>query len=60
MGETRSVLVVDGSESMTAMLKRFLHQHHVDVWTAGSVAEAQALLAHHPFHVVVIDLFLPH
>jgi DNA-binding NtrC family response regulator len=60
MGETRSILVVDGSASMTAMLRRFLHQHHVEVWTAGSVAEAHALLVHHPFDVVVTDLFLPH
>ena len=60
MGETRSILVVDGSESMTAMLQRFLHQQHVGVWTAGSVAEAQRLVGHHPFDVVLTDLFLPH
>jgi DNA-binding NtrC family response regulator len=60
MGETRSILVVDGSVSMTTMLQRFLHQHHVEVWTAGSVAEAQRLVVQHPFHVVVTDLFLPH
>jgi two-component system response regulator PilR (NtrC family) len=42
------------------MLQHFLQRYHVEVWTAGNVAEAHALLAHHPFHVVVTDLFLPH
>lgn len=60
MGETRSILVVDGSMSMTTMLQRFLQRQHAEVWTAGSVAEAQTLLDHHPFDAVVTDLFLPH
>jgi two-component system response regulator PilR (NtrC family) len=60
MGKIRSILVVDGNQAMTAMLQRFLQQQHVQVWTAGSVADVKTLLAQHPFDVVLTDLFLPH
>jgi DNA-binding NtrC family response regulator len=59
MDATRSILVVDGSESMTAMLQRFLQRQGVDVWTAGSVPAAKTLLTQHLFDVVLTDLFLP-
>ena len=58
--EAKRSILVDGSESMTAMLQRFLQPQHVDVRTAGSVAAAETLLAQHPFDVVLTDLFLPH
>lgn len=60
MDTTRSILVVDGSESMIAMLRRFLQQQGVHVWTAESVPAAKTLLAQHLSDVVLTDLFLPH
>jgi DNA-binding NtrC family response regulator len=60
MDATRAILVVDGSESMAAMLRHFLQQQGVDVWTAESLPAAKTLLAQHLFDVVLTDLFLPH
>lgn len=60
MADETSILVVDGNAHMTTLLQRFLERHNLRVQATTSVAEAQALLAQWPFHLVLTDLFLPH
>jgi diguanylate cyclase (GGDEF)-like protein len=53
-----SVLLVDDEPAILAMLTRQLG-HEFEVFTAGTVAAAQAALAARPVDVVVTDLQLP-
>jgi two-component system, NtrC family, response regulator HydG len=55
----RRVLVVDDEVSITSALALVLGDGGYDVSTAGSVAEAGALLARAPFDLVFTDLRLP-
>jgi DNA-binding NtrC family response regulator len=60
MAPQRRVLVVDDEESITSALALILGDGGYDVSTAGSVAEAGALLeAGAPFDLVFTDLRLP-
>jgi CheY-like chemotaxis protein len=53
------VLVVDDNEDTRMLLAAMLESQGVTVWTAGSVAEARAVLADRVPDVLVTDLAMP-
>ncbi|WP_085317385.1 HD domain-containing phosphohydrolase [Derxia lacustris] len=60
-GETRrpSVLVVDDEPSILSALRRMFRKEDIDVFTAGSGAEALELLAGQPVDCVISDMRMP-
>jgi len=59
MATPAHMLLVDGNPQMTAMLQRFLARQQVGAQAVLSPAEAQLVLAQHPFRVVLTDYFAP-
>ena len=53
------LLIVDDDRQLTAFLERFLAKHGYRATSAGSGAQARALLARRSFDLIVLDLILP-
>jgi PAS domain S-box-containing protein len=53
------VLVVDDEDDGRELIRRILHDCHADVLTAGTAAEALALLEHARPHLLITDLGMP-
>lgn len=55
----RSILVVDDEPGMRSFLQRSLEARCREVSTAGSIEEANALVAQQPFDLIILDNTLP-
>ena len=53
------LLIVDDDRQLTGFLERFLAKHGYRATSAGSGAQARALLARENFDLIVLDLILP-
>ena len=53
------VVVVDDAEDSAATMAELLRLYHYEVWTAGSEAEALALVQKHLPHCVLFDVVMP-
>ncbi len=57
--EDKSVLLLEDDETLSALLKKFFEQWGWEVHSAGTVAEAQALITSQTFDLVLCDYLLP-
>ncbi|MBL8492350.1 MAG: sigma-54-dependent Fis family transcriptional regulator [Rhodocyclaceae bacterium] len=57
--QSYAVLVVDDEPGMVSFLSRALEERCGEVATAGSVEEAEKLLAHRHFDLIILDISLP-
>src|SRR5207247_3644149 len=52
------LLIIDDESALVAALRDYLEQRGFECECAFEAAEAQAVLAHMPFDVVLIDIYL--
>ncbi|WP_205319998.1 response regulator [Notoacmeibacter marinus] len=53
------ILIVEDDRQLTSFLERFLGKQDYSVTTAASAAQMWAILEHHTFDLIVLDLGLP-
>lgn len=56
--DKKRVLIVDDEASFLLSIKKLLQNFEFEIWTAGSLPEAMALLGEHRFGAVVTDVRL--
>lgn len=54
-----SILVVDDDKVILQLLKKFLSNHHFNVYTALSVMDAVALINDTQIDLIILDIMLP-